>query len=80
MTKPTPQTSKKAQLIKLLGRSRGAAMSDLESALGWQCHSVRAAISGLRKSGHTIERTTTKSGSRYNLSKSLKEEAVSKAA
>ena len=80
MTKPTPQTSKKTQLIKLLGRSRGAAMSDLESALGWQSHSVRAAISGLRKSGHVIERTATKTGSRYRLARLPEEEAAAKAA
>lgn len=79
MTKPTPRPSKKTQLIKLLGRSKGAAMNELEIALGWQSHSVRAAISGLRKSGHTIERTTTKSGPRYHLSKSL-EKAARKAA
>lgn len=55
-------------------------MSDLENALGWQSHSVRAAISGLRKSGHIIERTATKSGSRYHLSRLPEEEAVSRAA
>lgn len=69
--KSTPQTSKKSKLMKLLCRSRGASMAELEKALGWQPHSIRAAISGLRKSGHTVERAATKTGSRYQIIEAL---------
>jgi predicted HTH transcriptional regulator len=67
------QTSKRTKLTKLLHRSRGASMGELEKAMGWQPHSIRAAISGLRKSGNTIERTPTKSGMRYHILEVAKE-------
>lgn len=40
----------------LLRRPSGASLEALCKATGWQPHSVRAAISGLRKKGVTIER------------------------
>ena len=67
------QVSKKVRLTKLLSRSRGASVLELEKALGWQPHSIRAAISGLRKSGLTVERTTTKSGPRYHICQRIDE-------
>lgn len=47
---PKPPT-KKAQLIKLLSRRSGADVPTLSDKLGWQHHTTRAALSGLRKSG-----------------------------
>ena len=49
-----PITSKKARLETLLRRSKGATMPQLERSLGWQPHTIRAAISRLRKSGFEI--------------------------
>ena len=46
-----PKTSKKAQLEAMLRRPRGATQKQLEKGLDWQPHTVRAAISRLRKSG-----------------------------
>ena len=43
------QVTKKAQLIKLLGRKSGADIVALSDKLGWQQHTTRAALSGLRK-------------------------------
>ncbi|WP_170440894.1 DUF3489 domain-containing protein [Ruegeria arenilitoris] len=40
----------------LLRRPSGASLEALCKTTGWQPHSVRAAISGLRKKGVTIER------------------------
>ncbi|NOC91233.1 DUF3489 domain-containing protein [Ruegeria sp. HKCCD6604] len=40
----------------LLRRPSGASLEALCKATGWQPHSVRAALSGLRKKGVTIER------------------------
>ncbi|WP_082677449.1 DUF3489 domain-containing protein [Ruegeria profundi] len=43
----------------LLRRPSGASLEVLCKATGWQPHSVRAALSGLRKKGVTIERRTS---------------------
>lgn len=55
MTQP-PRT-KRAELIRLLRRKSGAELKAITRQLEWQPHSVRAAISGLRKIGYTVERT-----------------------
>ncbi len=49
--------SKQAAILGLLRRPEGASIEDLTSATGWQVHSVRAALTGLRKKGHEIVRT-----------------------
>ncbi len=51
-------TTKRARLIGLLKAAGGADTATLSAALGWQQHSTRAALTGLRKAGFTIERTT----------------------
>jgi len=60
MSKPKstpPRETKTAILRKLLSRKVGPDLAALQSATGWQPHSVRAAMSGLRKAGYTIDRT-----------------------
>jgi len=52
-----PRETKAAILRRLLARKAGANLAALQSATGWQPHSVRAGLSGLRKAGYTIERT-----------------------
>ena len=51
-----PRETKTAILRKLLSRKAGADLAALQAATGWQPHSVRAALSGLRKAGYTIDR------------------------
>jgi hypothetical protein len=46
--------TKAALLMDLLSREGGATLDDLTRATGWLPHTVRAALSGLRKKGHTI--------------------------
>ena len=41
--------SKQSQMIVLLKRSEGATIEELISAIGWQAHSIRGAMSGLLK-------------------------------
>ncbi len=65
-TKRGPKT-KKEQILALLRRKRGASMRDLTTGTGWQAHSVRAALKGLRKRGAIIERHSEASGSRYRI-------------
>ena len=55
-------------VISLLSRPDGAAASELLSATGWQLHSLRAFISGLRKRGHAISRSKENGEARYVIS------------
>src|SRR5439155_14504130 len=60
--------SKKAAIVGLLERPNGAAISDLTAATGWQVHSVRAALTGLRKDGKELIRAKDDEGvTRYRL-------------
>lgn len=55
----------------MLARPRGASLDAICKATGWQAHSARAALSGMRKSGLSITRealTSSKgSGSIYRI-------------
>ena len=62
-----PVASKRAQLRARLESKGGARLKDLETALGWQPHTVRAAISGLRKAGHDVTRETGSDGAVYRI-------------
>lgn len=70
--KPKPQSkpeSKLDRILRLLRRQNGATIQDLQKATGWQSHSVRAALTGLRKKGHEIVRTKNDGGAtRYRIS------------
>jgi len=55
-TSTPPRETKTAILRKLLSRKAGADLATLQSTTGWQPHSVRAAMSGLRKAGYRIDR------------------------
>jgi hypothetical protein len=54
--------SKKAAIVALLARPNGAAISDLTEATAWQAHSVRAALTGLRKEGQELLRAKDAAG------------------
>jgi hypothetical protein len=46
--------TKQALLLELTRREGGASIAELVEATGWLPHTVRAAITGLRKRGHNI--------------------------
>ncbi len=48
--------TKLVTIQRLLTRKSGATLSRLQNATGWQPHSVRAALSTLRKDGYTIDK------------------------
>jgi DNA-binding MarR family transcriptional regulator len=48
--------SKQGRLMLLLQRSQGATIADMRAVTGWQAHSVRAALTGLRKRGLAVTR------------------------
>ena len=54
MTKP--KQTKIAKVQAMLRRPSGASIDALSKAKGWQAHSVRAALTGLRTSGLDIQR------------------------
>ena len=54
--------SKQAQIIALMQRKTGATLDDLIEATGWLPHTTRAAMTGLRKKGYTIEKAKSPKG------------------
>jgi len=57
--RPVPKIER---LKARLGTRGGARIETLCELTGWQAHTVRAAISRLRKSGHAIDRATDAAG------------------
>ena len=49
-------------MLKLLARAKGATIAEIAAPNGWQPHSARAYLSGLRKKGLTVAREQRKSG------------------
>ena len=68
MTKPKkakrPQT-RSDQLLALLRRDNGASLADITAATKWLPHTARAALSGLRKQGVSIEKRKADGVTRY---------------
>ena len=55
---PAPATGNKtAAVIALLKGDEGATLAELIAVTGWLPHTTRAALTGLRKKGHAIERS-----------------------
>lgn len=55
-TNEAPRVTKAAKLLTLLQTGTGASLEEMVEATGWQSHTVRAAMTGLRKKGHIIEK------------------------
>jgi len=66
--------SKQDQLVALLSKPNGVRVSVISDRLGWQAHTVRAAISGLRKRGNEI--VTIKSQKTGEMVYAIKAEAA----
>ena len=63
---PLPLTpSKAAMVLGLLTREEGARIDELIAVTGWLPHTTRAALTGLRKKGHTIVREKVDGITRY---------------
>ncbi len=56
-TAPKKVTTKPEIILKLVQRKNGATIKSMQDATGWQPHSIRAALTGLRKKGRFIKRT-----------------------
>lgn len=65
---PLPRASSKtAAVIALLTRPNGATLPDLIAATDWLPHTTRAALTGLRKKGHSITRDKRDGVTRYRI-------------
>jgi hypothetical protein len=64
---PIQRPSKIATVIELLSREGGASSAELIETTGWLPHTTRAALTGLRKKGHAIERTRAGDTTRYRI-------------
>lgn len=68
-SKAASRQTKKARLISLLKLKSGKDITAISETFGWQPHTTRAALSGLRKAGFEIAREAPKSGgpARYRI-------------
>lgn len=48
--------SKLDKLVGMLSRNTGTTITKASKALGWQLHTTRASLTGLKKRGYIIER------------------------
>ena len=65
-TPERPQT-KAERLLAMLRAPAGASVEEVAEALGWQHHTVRAAITGVRKKGHEVVRQKQGSVTTYRI-------------
>lgn len=62
----TAKRQTKAQIVERLLKARGGAtLADLVAATGWQSHSCRAFLSGLRKKGLVPTKDKRKDGTTF---------------
>ena len=54
--------TKAGAILSQLARPNGASIAHLRKATGWQAHSIRATLTGLRKQGHDVRRSKNAKG------------------
>ena len=63
--KDAERTNKKAEVIAMMKRAKGATLAEIMATTGWQAHTVRGFVSILgSKGGETIESSKNASGER----------------
>ena len=67
-----PRETKIGKVIALLKRKQGATLDQIVKATDWQPHTARAAMTGLKKKGHTIKRDAVDGVSHYRITASAK--------
>lgn len=55
MTTQKKTTTKAAMVTRILSREKGATLLEMSKATGWQPHSCRAFLTGLRKKGGILK-------------------------
>ena len=69
-TSAPPRKTKIGKVIALLEREKGATLDEMVKATGWLPHTTRAALTGLKKKGHSIERDKRDDVTCYRIAKS----------
>ena len=64
-TAPAKRPTKQNLVLDLLRAEGGAPLAAIVAATDWLPHSARAALTGLRKQGHAIERSKLDGETRY---------------
>jgi len=65
---PVLKAAKKIDtVLDLLRRKQGATLAELVGATGWLPHTTRAALTGLRKKGHVIDKATRDNATCYSI-------------
>ena len=65
---PSPAKQTKANVVLgMLRRDDGATLDELTTATGWLPHTTRAALTGLRKKGHSIDKTKRDDATCYRI-------------
>lgn len=59
--------SKIGKVILLLRRPEGATLAEIVEMTGWQPHTARAALTGLKKKGYRIDRTKRDEATCYRI-------------
>jgi hypothetical protein len=62
-----PLLTKSAIVIALLQQEQGATLAELIAATGWLPHTTRAALTGLRKKGHAIGKSSRNGATCYRI-------------
>jgi hypothetical protein len=62
-----PRVTKASTVVALLSQPTGATLPELITATGWLPHTTRAALTGLRKKGHTIVRYSRDGATCYRI-------------
>ena len=61
--------TKIAQVIEMLQRPSGATLGELVTTTGWLSHTTRAALTGLRKKGYTLDKRSRDGVTVYAIAK-----------
>jgi len=61
----TRSGTKQARVLDLLRREQGASVQELVHATGWLPHTTRAALTGIRKRGISVDKTKVDGVTRY---------------
>lgn len=66
-TPPARPGTKIEAVLNLLRRDEGATLAELVDATGWLPHTARAALTGLRKKGHPITKSSRENTTCYRV-------------
>ncbi|MDX3911591.1 MAG: DUF3489 domain-containing protein [Sphingobium sp.] len=64
---PVEKATKQVQLLTLIQRQNGATAPEIIEATGWLPHTIRAAVTALRKRGHDIYNERVDGVGRYRV-------------